>query len=221
MIQCRLLARVAGAAIAFTCLAQQSLAQDRATLPAQARRTPPFISPSGRVYRATASAPDPRAAWFAFTDRNHDGAIDMAEMRAEAGVLFAELDVDHDGEIDPTEITRYETIVAPETQAGLGGFASDDERPAPTQGADAAPMPAGMGGKLSSRPRGAGAYGLLNIPQPVASADTDMNRGVTSKEMQAAADRRFRMLDPEGTGKLTLASLARPAAGADRNHRRR
>ena len=198
------------------------VAQDRPPAP-QLRRTPPFISPSGRVYRATTDAPDPRAAWFAFTDRNRDGAVDMAEMRAEAGVLFRELDVNRDGEIDPVEITRYETSVAPETQAGPGGFGSAEEMPAPpTQSEESAtPMPDGMGGKLPTRPRGAGAYGLLNIPQPVASADADMNRGVTLREMEAASDRRFRLLDPEGTGKLTMAMLATPTAPPGRGHRSR
>jgi hypothetical protein len=61
-----------------------------------------------------------------------------------------------------------------------------------------------------------GRYSLLNIQQPVMSADTNFNRGVSLEEFRSAAAKRFRTLDVTGTGRLTLASLdgIREAAAA-------
>ena len=61
-----------------------------------------------------------------------------------------------------------------------------------------------------------GRYSLLNIQQPVISADTNFNRGVSVEEFRSAAAKRFRTLDVAGTGRLTLASLdgIREAAAA-------
>jgi len=54
-----------------------------------------------------------------------------------------------------------------------------------------------------------GRYALLQIPEPVTSADSDFNRGVSAKEFQAAAVARFRLLDFEHTGRLTRDELER------------
>jgi Ca2+-binding EF-hand superfamily protein len=61
-----------------------------------------------------------------------------------------------------------------------------------------------------------GRYSLLNIKQPVMSADTNFNRGVSLEEFRSAAAKRFRTLDLNGSGRLTLASLdgIREAAAA-------
>lgn len=77
----------------------------------------------------------------------------------------------------------------------------------------------GIGGDL----QGAARYGLLNMPEPVAAADTDFNRAVTLEEFRAAAIARFQLLDKAQTGKLTLAQLeAMPhAPSTDKHHRAR
>ena len=50
-------------------------------------------------------------------------------------------------------------------------------------------------------------YSLLNIPEPVISADGDFNRGVSAEEFRRAASKRFQLLDFSHTGRLTLAGL--------------
>ena len=55
--------------------------------------------------------------------------------------------------------------------------------------------------------QGAARYGLLNIPQPVTSADADFNRLVTLAEFRQAAAYRFKLLDSRGEGRVTLAEL--------------
>jgi hypothetical protein len=55
--------------------------------------------------------------------------------------------------------------------------------------------------------QGAARYGLLNIPQPVASTDADFNRLITLTEFRQAASYRFKLLDSDGQGRITLAEL--------------
>ena len=59
---------------------------------------------------------------------------------------------------------------------------------------------------------GAGRYSFLNIPNPVASADDDVNRAVSGREFGAAAADRFRDLDTAQNKALTFAQLPRTPA---------
>ena len=61
--------------------------------------------------------------------------------------------------------------------------------------------------------QGAARYGLLNMPEPVAAADADFNRGVTLKEFRQAAIDRFQLLDTSTTAGLRLPELEAHAAG--------
>ena len=71
--------------------------------------------------------------------------------------------------------------------------------------------------------QGAARYSLLNLPEPVAAADTDFNRSITPVEFRQAAIARFQLLDNQHQGRLTLAQLeAMPhAPSADQRHRKR
>ena len=55
--------------------------------------------------------------------------------------------------------------------------------------------------------KGAGRFGLLNIPEPVMSADGDLNRGISAAEFQNAATSRFVLLDTDHNGTLSLDEL--------------
>lgn len=156
-----------------------------------------FISPMGEPFRST----DGRSGaehWFVQTDADHDGRLTPVEMRADADRFFKTLDTDHDGEIGPDELVHYETEVAPEI------------RVASTYG-DPALAKQDSDGKVTDPPYptrlGAGRFGYLDMPQPVIGADANMDRAVSAREFQSAADRRFKMLDPEGTGAITRAML--------------
>src|SRR5579884_3576997 len=146
-----------------------------------------FISPMGEPFRAERGG-DALEMWFQQADRNHDGYLTLEEMQQDAERFFATLDVNHDGEIDPDEISRYETVVAPEIANGRETEAD-----------------------LAQGHRGAARFGLLD---PVASADADFNRGVSLTEFRQAAAKRFAAIDLDHRGRLTLAALEliRPAA---------
>jgi Ca2+-binding EF-hand superfamily protein len=147
------------------------------------------------------------ADWFAGADRNRDGRLKTEEMQADAARFFARLDVNHDGQIDPDELVQYEWDLAPEIQIN-----SKLKRPRPT-------TPVVAEANAAKRKRndeefdvgglqGAARYALLNLPEPVAAADADFNRAISSAEFQQAAAERFRLLDDRHTGALTLQGLA-------------
>ncbi|MBV8907777.1 MAG: EF-hand domain-containing protein, partial [Sphingomonas sp.] len=165
----------------------------------------------GEPFRPKDRDDDTLADWFAQADKNHDGRLTLDEMQADSERFFATLDVGHDGEIDPDDITRYEQVVAPEVISGgsygLMEAASD-----------------GGGSKRKffrggdDQHQGAGRFGLLDLPEPVVSADSNFNRGVSVTEFRQAAAQRFLALDLDHHGYLTLAGLevirpAPPVAG--------
>ena len=143
---------------------------------------PIFVSPMGEPFHTDRSG-DAMAIWFAQADRNHDGYLTVDEMQADAERFFATLDTNHDGEIDPDEIDHYEKVIAPQIWA-----ASDEPREGETH-------------------QGASRFGLLDLPEPVASADADFNRGVSLEEFRQAAAERFAALDLDHRGRLSLAAL--------------
>ena len=194
----------------------------------------PFISPMGEPFRARTATDDTLVDWFYKADSNRDGILTAAEMQADAERFFATLDTNHDGQIDPDELSNYEYEIAPDIQV-MSRTKRAPGQPAPVVKAESADdlpvekprrhgrgdqMDVGLG--LGSDLQGAARYGLLNMPEPVAAADTDFNRAVTLDEFRAAAIARFQLLDKAQAGKLTLAQLeAMPhAPSTDKHHRR-
>jgi Ca2+-binding EF-hand superfamily protein len=141
---------------------------------------PVFISPSGEPVRPTPQAPDAFEAWFARLDARHDGKVDRTEFRADAEQFFKRLDVNGDGVIDGFEIAAYEKTVAPELDIAGQGFA--------------------RGGSEN-------VISLLSDPEPVSSADLQLNAHITLDEWLTVADRRFDLLDVKHQGYLTRDGL--------------
>jgi hypothetical protein len=56
-------------------------------------------------------------------------------------------------------------------------------------------------------PQNRRSLGLLQLSEPVSSADSNFNRGVSLQEFRVAAQRRFAALDLDHQGRLTLAAL--------------
>lgn len=206
-------------------LALAAQVDDEPPITVTGRPWAPFISPMGEPFRANSAADDPFARWFHQADRDRDGLLTADEMRADAERFFKVLDSNRDGEIDPQELIVYESEIAPEVQV------NSRWKRAPGSLAEAKPdEPRGRGGRDRWRAdknidgyqinglQGAARYGLLNLPQPVAGADADFDRGTTAEEFQRAAIQRFQLLDSQRAGRLTLAGLeillpTRPKAG--------
>jgi EF hand domain-containing protein len=193
-----------------------------------------FISPCGEPYRGRPGEPYPVVLWFKQADLNHDGVVDHAEFLADHAGFFDALDSDGNGYLDATELAFYEHRVVPDVfghdaklglvtpRSGEALAERDGVRLILVQGTgqphaeQAPPGPEGAQGPLGGlnahrkAPRiweGAAAYGLLAEPEPVAAADTDLDGRITKAEFQAAAERRFKLLDKRKDGKLTLDEL--------------
>jgi Ca2+-binding EF-hand superfamily protein len=200
----------------------------------------PFISPMGEPFRARTASDDTLADWFYRADLNHDGVLTAAEMEADAVRFFAKLDTNHDGAIDPDELAQYEYEVAPEIQvmsrtrrapgqpapvvkpsddddlgADAGDSRRDRDRRRGSRDEDYASL--GFGGTL----QGAARYSLLNMPEPVAAADTNFNRLVTLDEFKQAAIARFQLLDKPHAGRISLPQLEAMPHAPDPHARRR
>ncbi|HZU50516.1 MAG TPA: EF-hand domain-containing protein [Sphingomicrobium sp.] len=191
--------------------------QEESPITVTAHPWAPFISPMGEPFRAHSTSDDTLAAWFRKADRNNDGKLTVDEMVADAERFFATLDTNHDGQIDPDELNHYEWDVAPEIQVNsrtrrrpgeavpLAAANGNDEdlRGKRHRRSDDGDSALGLNGAL----QGAARYGLLNIPEPVAAADSDFNRAISLEEFRQAAIERFRLLDTGHQGKITLEQL--------------
>ena len=186
--------------------------------PEQAKPSRVFLSPAGQPFR-NAEGPYPSAAWFAEADVNGDGKLTALEMALDAKVFFETLDVDKNGTLNGTEIERYENVVAPEV-AMASGRAPNLGQTAETgrvPGADPNLTIRETGSKPSTArvptaiqreiPRGAGWFSLINVPQPILRADTDLNGLVTASEHRRWIQEQFKGLDIEKRGYLTFQDL--------------
>jgi hypothetical protein len=180
-----------------------------------------FISPMGEPFRG----PDGFGTWLAGADADHDGAVTLAEFRADAERFFRVLDTDGNGYIDGFEMQAYERERVPEiafmgvedargARRGRGGKGGGP----PAQAGGEAGKAASGGQQGAFKPGGrdgAARFSLLNIPQPVSQADEDWNGRITPREWDHAATRRFALLDKTNAGRLTRDSLqpAQPEKG--------
>jgi len=174
----------------------------------------PFISPMGEPFRARSAADVPFQRWFQQADRDGDGLLTVDESRADAERFFKTLDRNQDGEIDPPELAIYESEIAPEVQVNSrwktprqfgvetpSGKVSDHDRKQRHRADE------DIDGYQIHGLQGAARYGLLNLPEPVAAADANFNRGTTLDEFRQAATYRFQLLDSTRSGRLTLPAL--------------
>lgn len=168
-----------------------------------------YIAPMGEPFRTNGTR-DPMKRWFDQADADGDGRLTAAELSADAQRFFGTIDTDRDGELDPQEVSAYEIDVAPEIklyQPDAGFF----ERPHGGKAQRAAKKDARSRADYAA-PYGAGLYASLNVPEPVASADLDIDRSVSRAEFATVAARRFALLDTPARGYLTYDALARSPA---------
>jgi hypothetical protein len=174
-----------------------------------------FVSPMGEPFRADASGVSPELQWFRQADRNNDGKLTLLEMRADAFRFYKTLDLNHDGEIDPGELLHYEQVVAPEinvmdTHSGMedlpDSIISSDDGARDAFG-DLPQVTIAHKKQRARMVRGAANFSYFDLPEPVAAADSDFNRGVSAQEFDAAAQKRFLLLDRAHDGYLSYDKL--------------
>lgn len=220
-------------------------AADAAQDQAPATRPSIFISPYGEPFVSAPGEPYPVAAWFAGADTDHDGRLTPEEFAADGQRWFTRLDQNGDGIIDPAEIAAYERMIdaaflrvgalSASGPGGRGGWGGG------RRGGGGGRMGLGEGGGQEDEPSHIQPHeprvtaaaessermaraGLLAVPQPVRSADRNMDQKITVQEWTATGQRWFSLLDTKHQGYLTLDGLPQTALqseGARRGRGRR
>jgi len=178
-----------------------------------------FISPMGEPFRTQAGEKAPEDVWFERADANDDGKVTRAEFTADAGRFFRTLDTDHDGKISAQEIQHYEDEVAPETLGGGDSSRRNHVTRATRLAADEdnvtstylTPPDSYSAGNI-----GAARFSYLDLPEPVAAADTNFDRIVSPREYLDAVNLRFDALDANHDGALTRDELPHLSRGSGR-----
>ena len=176
-----------------------------------------FISPCGEPFTALKKEPYPIVKWFNLADANHDGKLDIDEMRADAARFFKLLDRNGDGVLDGAEISFYESRIVPEILAPPDAALETGIIRVALQGIGSiAPGAQDSGsdfhkGELNPN-QGAVYYSLFREPEPVRAADRNFDYRVTLQEFLAHSDRHFKALDTTNRGYLILADLPKTDA---------
>jgi hypothetical protein len=210
------------AAAVFCALAAAASAQDL-RVPG---KTNLFISPCGEPFAADQKDAYPIVKWFNGADANHDGKLDIDEMRADAARFFKVLDRNGDGTIESQEVTLYEYRIVPEILGGPGAALETGivrvSLQTPDQISPISPVEPGEDAIVKEHldtNQGAVPFSLFREPEPVRSADRNFDYKISLQEFLAHSDRHFHALDTANRGYLALADL--PKTDAERAARAR
>jgi hypothetical protein len=192
-----------------------------------------FISPCGEPFRADAGAPYPVADWFRRANKKGDGKLDHDEFVADADAFFKRLDINGDGALSPYEVRLYERTMVPEIIGGTvtvgqnqvarlwlaqvhGGNYNEPIDPSGDHLDDAKPIKP----KFDETGNGASPYSFFDEPEPIMTADFNVNGLILRDNFLKVADMHFTDLDQAQKGYLTLPGLPKTAVQKllDRSH---
>jgi hypothetical protein len=186
---------------------------------------PPTFSPNGEPLvppqwpADCASALD---AWFDRLDTGHTGGLTHAQLQEDALRQFKLMDLRHDGKVTAEELSKYRlaimhghylSVSTPAEQAALDRRKNDEEaRPGDRIGGE---FGDGSGDDNGShhrhgedhRPVDAYAALVTDQPDPVMSADSDLDGSVTWDEFRALVDQDFADFDKDHEGKITKSEV--------------
>jgi hypothetical protein len=169
-----------------------------------------FFSPSGQPFRAPASQSYPVTKWVEQADTDKDGKISHDEFIKDATAFFNTLDTNHDGYINSPENSAYENKVAPEIQNIDPRIRQPKNYVA--QADDSGQNADPTAGRYQKQIVGASQYGMIDEPQPVRAADSNLDFRVKIDEWIKASNQRFTILDRNEDGFITPDELLKTPA---------
>jgi Ca2+-binding EF-hand superfamily protein len=158
---------------------------------------PPIpVSPNGEpligAEPGTAGCAAAQAKWLEAADSNRDGTLDRAEFMADAQRWFAQADENGDGSITPDELTQLRLRLMPPAVRAAQTRAENERQRARERGRN-----------QQFRPRSP-----YERPDPVMSADANLDNRVTAEEYRAQTVRTFATLDRNRDGRLSQDEIA-------------
>jgi hypothetical protein len=177
---------------------------------------PPTFSPNGEPLVPPQWPQDCEAAidqWFDRLDTGHTGGLSLAVLTADAERQYRLMDLRHDGKVTAEELSKYRlrmmgghylSVSTPGEQARLGRGSDDEARPGDRLDEPADDdHPRHRHGDDDRRPVDAFAALVSDQPDPVMSADNDLDGSVTWDEFKALVAQNFAEYDHDHTGVIT------------------
>ena len=180
---------------------------------------PPTFSPNGEPLVPPQWPQDCEAAidqWFDRLDTSHAGGISLAALTADAERQYRLMDLRHDGKVTAEELSKYRlrmmgghylSVSTPGQQVGLGRGTDDEARPGDRLDDPADDDRPHKRHGEDNRPVDAYAALVSDQPDPVMSADNDLDGSVTWDEFRALVAQNFAEFDKDHTGVMTKSEV--------------
>jgi len=156
--------------------------------------------------------------WFDRLDAGHTGGVTLAELTADAERQYKLMDLRHDGKVTAEELSKYRlkimgghylSVSTPGQRVGLGRGSDDDARPGDRLDEPADDDRPHKRHGDDDRPVDAYAALVSDQPDPVMSADNDLDGSVTWDEFRALVAQDFAEFDKDHTGVITKSEVER------------
>ena len=179
---------------------------------------PPTFSPNGEPLLPPQwpdKCEDALDSWFDRMDPGHTGGITHAVLLADAERQYKLMDLRHDGKVTAEELSKYRlkmmgghylSVSTPGEQARLGRGSDEEARPGDRL-EDAADDDKPRHGHKDDRPVDAFAALVSDQPDPVMSADADLDGSVTWDEFRALVAQNFADFDKDHKGMITKSEV--------------
>ena len=179
---------------------------------------PPTFSPNGEPLVPPQWPQDCEAAidqWFDRLDTGHTGGISHVVLLADAERQYKLMDMRHDGKVTAEELSKYRlkmmgghylSVSTPGENVRIGRGTDDEARPGDRLEDPGDDRPRRRG-EEDRRPVDAYAALVSDQPDPVMSADTDLDGSVTWDEFRALVAQNFADFDRDHAGVITKSEV--------------
>jgi hypothetical protein len=191
--------------------------------------TPPTFSPNGEPLippQWPAKCEDALDAWFDRLDTRHTDNLTHAALLADAERQYKLMDLRHDGKVTAEELSKYRlTImgghylsVSTPGERSFFGLGGDDDRPGSRLGGifgNGSPDDDNPRHKRDGERNSVDAYAAMvtDQPDPVMTADTDLDGSVTWDEFRALVAQNFADFDKDHEGVITKSEVEKMCGG--------